>query len=131
MVIRIVCAGTFDRLHTGHVEYLKSAKSLASDAELVVIVARDSNSEKIKGKKTICSESIRLERISKLDFVDEAVLGFEKERVIDRVVSLKPDIVALGYDQWAQEDWLKKELIERGLGNVKVVRMTEFEKRAL
>jgi len=45
MKTRIVCAGTFDVLHTGHIEYLKSAKALVGDVDLIVIVARDSNSE--------------------------------------------------------------------------------------
>jgi len=125
---RIVCAGTFDILHTGHVEYLKAAKALVEDAELIVIIARDKNSEKIKGKKTVNNEELRLERIRALDFVDRAVLGYEESsRIIDRVVSLKPDIIALGYDQWAKEDWLHDELIKKGL-DVKIVRMPEFDK---
>jgi len=128
---RIVCAGTFDILHTGHIKYLKAAKALVENSELIVIVARDKNSEKIKGKKTVNNEEIRLKRISDLNFVDEAVLGYEKSsRIIDRVVSLRPDIVALGYDQWAKEDWLKSALKEKGL-DVKIVRMEKFEKKIL
>ena len=130
MVTRIVCAGTFDIFHTGHIEYLKVAKALASDSELIVIVARDMTSEKIKGKKTVNNEEVRLKKIADLDFVDEAVLGFPDGKLIERVVSLKPDIVALGFDQWAKEDWLSKELKNRGF-DVEVVRMKEFEKKSL
>jgi len=126
----IVCAGTFDLLHTGHIEYLKSAKALSEDSELVVIIARDKNSEKIKRKKTINNEITRFNRIKKLDFVNRVVLGFKGDKIIDRVLTLKPDIIALGFDQWAKEDWLKKELMKRGL-NVKVVRMPKFEKKYL
>jgi len=127
---RIICAGTFDLLHTGHIQYLKRAKALAGNLELIVIVARDDTSEKIKGKKTVNSEEIRLKRIKDLDFVDEAVLGYGGGRVIDRVISLKPDIVALGHDQWAKEDWLHNELIKKGF-DVKIVRMPKFEKMPL
>jgi len=128
---RIVCAGTFDILHTGHISYFRAAKALVEEAELIVIVARDKNSEKIKGKKSVNGERFRLKKIRDLDFVDKVVLGYEESsRIIDRVVSLKPDIIALGYDQWAKEDWLHDELIKKGL-DVKIVRMPEFEKRIL
>jgi len=127
---RVVCAGTFDRLHTGHIEFMKRSKALVEDAELVVIVARDRMSEEKKGKRTVNSEDMRLKRISELDFVDEAVLGYEGGKVIDRVVSLKPDIVALGFDQWAREDWLSEELKKKGLA-VRIVRMERYEKEFL
>ena len=127
MKIRILCAGTFDLLHNGHIEFLKKSKSLAENSELVVIVARDDTSEKIKNKSTINNQKIRLSRIKALDFVDNAFLGYEKSRLLERVVSLNPNIIALGYDQWAKEDWLLKELQERGL-NVKIVRMPKFDK---
>ena len=127
MTIRIVCSGTFDVLHTGHVEYLKKAKALARDSVLIVIVARDDNSFEIKKKRPKNNENVRLERIKALDFVDEAVLGFELDKIIDRVISLKPDIIALGYDQWAGEDWLREELRKRGV-EVRIVRMGEFER---
>ena len=125
---RIVCAGTFDILHTGHVEYLRAAKALVEEAELIVIVARDKNSEKIKGKKSVNGERFRLKKIRDLDFIDKVVLGYEESsRIMERVVSLKPDIISLGFDQWAKEDWLHDELIKKGL-DVKVVRMPKFEK---
>jgi len=130
MKTRIICAGTFDILHTGHIEYLKTAKALAQNSKLIVIVARDANSEKIKGKKTINDEQIRLEKIKELDFVDEAVLGFEGNNAIKRVISLNPDIIALGYDQWAKEDWLDGELKKNGV-NVKIFRMNKFDKTLL
>jgi FAD synthetase len=127
---RVVCAGTFDRLHTGHVEYLKKAKALLENSELVVIVARDKTSKGIKDKIPIYDEKTRLSRIRRLDFVDKVVLGYGKSRIIGRVVSLRPDLFALGYDQWAQEKWLAKELANKGL-DVRIVRMPRFERKFL
>lgn len=130
MKIRVICTGTFDRLHTGHIQYLKESKNLAKNSELIVIVARDDTSKDIKKKPTTHDERIRLKRISDLDFVDKAVLGFKSDKIIERVVSLNPDIIALGHDQWAKEEWLSKELKKKDL-NVKIVRMKKFLKKYL
>ncbi len=125
---RIVCSGTFDTIHKGHIEYLRASKALRENSELIVIVARDKNSALIKGKETINKEDVRLEKIKALDFVDEAVLGFkDKSKIIDRVVSLKPDVLALGHDQWAKEEWLKEEFSKRNL-EIDIVRMQRFDK---
>jgi len=122
MKTRILCTGTFDKLHTGHISYLKTAKNLKENSELFVIVARDKTSKDIKHKTPKNNEKTRLRRIQLLPFVDKAVLGYEKERILERVKSLKPDIIALGYDQWAREDWLKEKL------KIKVVRIRKFKK---
>jgi len=127
---KIVCSGTFDKLHTGHVKYLKESKALVENGELIVIVARDSNSERIKGKKTLNNENKRFKRILDLDFVDKAVLGFEEDNAVERVLSLEPDIIALGHDQWAKEKWLDQELKNKGL-DVKIIRMPKFSKKYL
>ncbi|MDO8509238.1 MAG: adenylyltransferase/cytidyltransferase family protein [Nanoarchaeota archaeon] len=131
MKTRVVCAGTFDILHTGHIEYLKNSKALSKNSELIVIVARDINSERIKGKKPINNENIRLKNIQSLNFVDNVILGSDvKFNPINTIASLNPDIIALGHDQWAKEEWLSSSLKEIGI-TPKIVRMPQFEKRPL
>ena len=47
----VVASGTFDLLHLGHVRFLEEAKRAGGkDAELIVIVARDSTVKARKGK---------------------------------------------------------------------------------
>ena len=41
--------GSFDLVHKGHVNFLKQAKKLGD--ELIVVVARDDNIEKVKKRK--------------------------------------------------------------------------------
>lgn len=127
---RIICSGTFDKLHTGHVKYFEEAKDLAENPYLIVIVAKDNNSERIKKKKTINNEKTRLKRVKELGIADKVVFGYEQERMIDRIVDLKPDIIALGHDQWAKEEWLKKKLRKRNI-EPKIVRMPKFDKKYL
>ena len=47
---KVMCAGTFDIVHKGHIYFLEQAKKFGD--YLVVVVARDSTSEKNKGKKS-------------------------------------------------------------------------------
>ncbi|MCD4694128.1 adenylyltransferase/cytidyltransferase family protein, partial [bacterium] len=47
-MIKVMCFGTFDNLHLGHLFYLKEAKKFGD--YLVVVIARDNNVKKIKGR---------------------------------------------------------------------------------
>jgi len=122
----VLTAGTFDIIHAGHVRLLLEAKKLAGpDGEVVVVIARDENVRKYKGHPPIFSENERLFMMQNLKPVDRAILGDVKDP-LSIIVKERPDIVVLGYDQWASEKWLVKELQKRKL-RTKVVRMRKFE----
>lgn len=107
---RILATGTFDLLHPGHVYFLTQARALGD--ELFVIVARDSN---VTHKpKPIVSEEQRLEMVNALGMVDKAFLGSEKD-IFEPLKQIRPDIIALGYDQRFNAELLEKELIKREL----------------
>jgi len=114
---RILATGTFDLLHPGHVYFLNKARALGD--ELYVLVARDSN---INHKpKPIVPEEQRLEMVDALKAVNKAILGSEKD-MFEPLREIKPDIIALGYDQRFDTEILEKELTKRGLP-AKVVRI--------
>jgi len=114
---RVLATGTFDLLHPGHLLYLSESRALGD--ELYVIVARDST---IKHKpKPIIPESQRLKMINALKIVDTAVLGSESD-MFEPLKDIKPDIIALGYDQNFDIRKLEKELNEHGF-QTKVVRI--------
>jgi FAD synthetase len=121
-MVRVMASGVFDILHTGHIHYLTEAKSLGD--ELFVVVATDSTVRK-KKHEPITSEGMRLELVRSLKPVDHAYLGREGD-IFDIVKDIKPDIIALGYDQHFEEEQLTKELKSRGL-DVKIVRISEFD----
>lgn len=114
---RILATGTFDLLHPGHVYFLSRARSLGD--ELYVIVARDSN---ITHKpKPIVPEEQRVEMVSALGVVEKALLGSEND-IFEPLKEIRPDIIALGYDQRFDPEQLENELEKRGLPS-KVVRI--------
>ena len=118
----VMCAGTFDTIHPGHLYYLSEAKKYGN--KLIVVVARDETSEKFKGKKPLHNEKERLERIRTLEIVDEAVLG-KQGNIFNIIEEIKPDVICLGYDHKVQKQELEDELKKRGL-KAEVIRIGSY-----
>ncbi|MDO8618245.1 MAG: adenylyltransferase/cytidyltransferase family protein [Candidatus Uhrbacteria bacterium] len=118
----VICFGTFDGLHDGHVDYFRQAKALAD--YLVVVVARDDTVREVKGRSAIKNQDERLMTVAEHPLVDRALLGFpgDKYQIIEQVC---PDVILLGYDQTAFTHRLAEELLMRGL-TVKVHRAAPF-----
>jgi 3,4-dihydroxy 2-butanone 4-phosphate synthase len=115
---RVMATGVFDILHPGHLSFLSQARNLGD--ELVVVVARDSTVARQK-RHPINSERARREMVESLGIVDIAVLGYEADPI--RIVQeLRPDIIALGYDQSQSEKELEDSLRKHGIG-AKIVRL--------
>ncbi len=120
-MVRVMASGVFDLIHLGHVHYLEEAKKLGD--ELVVVVARDSTVRKEK-HEPITPEEFRRDLVESLKPVDRAVLGGEGD-MFKVVEELRPDVIALGYDQYHDAERIEAELKKRGL-DIKVVRLTEL-----
>jgi FAD synthetase len=120
-MVRVLATGTFDLLHPGHLLYLTEAKALGD--ELYVIVARESM---IKHKpKPIMPESQRLAMVQALRIVDEAVLGSDKD-MFEPLRRIRPDIIALGKNQYFKENELEAMLKDNGI-DANVVRIRSFK----
>jgi len=127
----VLASGVFDLLHLGHVKFLEEAKKAGGpDAQLVVVVARDSTVEKTKGRKPIMVENQRRALVESLRVVDRAVLGYENLDIGEVIENIKPDVIALGYDQ---EDMMKQVLdyVNKNKINVEIVRVGKFGEKPL
>jgi FAD synthetase len=116
-----MASGVFDILHSGHLHYLEGAKRLGD--ELVVVVATDATVRRRK-HEPITPERMRLELIESLKPVDRAVLGREGD-MLEVVLEIRPDIIAIGYDQKLDVERIKDDLAKRGL-KVEIVRLGEY-----
>ncbi len=94
---RVLCCGTFDYLHPGHISFLEQAQELGN--ELYVVVARDANVERIKGRPPDQSEEERKTNLERLGLADDVRLGNAGTNFLKVVVDIAPDVIALGYDQ--------------------------------
>jgi FAD synthetase len=127
----VLASGVFDLLHLGHVKFLEEAKKAGGkNAELIVIIARDSTVQQTKGRKPIMPENQRRALVESLKVVDEAVLGFENFDIGDVIERIKPDVIALGYDQADMERQVR-DYIDAHKLNVKVVRVGKLEEDEL
>lgn len=127
----VLASGTFDLLHLGHVRYLEEAKKAGGEnAELIVIIARDSTVEKRKGKKPVMPEDQRRALVESLKVVDEAILGYEDFSIGNVVEKIKPDVIAVGHDQEGIEREVRRALAERGL-HIQIVKVGKFGKNEL
>ena len=127
----VLASGTFDLLHLGHVRFLEEAKKAGGkDAELIVIVARDSTVKARKGKKPVMPEDQRRALVESLKVVDEAILGLDDFSIYKVIEKIKPDVIAVGHDQ----DGIEKEVlkaIEKGKIAIELAKIGRFGKREL
>ncbi|HKG70823.1 MAG TPA: adenylyltransferase/cytidyltransferase family protein [Nitrososphaeraceae archaeon] len=116
----VLVGGVFDIIHPGHIHTLKAAK--AQGDVLVVVIARTSTALKIKKDRRIYhQERLRKELVSSLNLVDLAIIGKEGT-LYDTVEYVKPDIIALGYDQAHSEKDVAENCQKRNL-NIRVTRL--------
>ena len=115
----VFIGGGFEVIHRGHLHTISKAKSLGD--VLVVVVARDRTIRERKKREPISDENQRVALISSLRQVDAAILGVEGN-IYDTLEKVKPDLVALGYDQHHMESEIDEEGKRRGI-KLKVVRL--------
>ncbi len=121
----VLVSGTFDGIHEGHKNYFQQARQYGQ--RLIGVVGRDKIVEQIKGRLPRYSEKERIAFAKQCPEIDRVYLGIigSRDKIYDFTASLKPDIIALGYDQQAYTENLEKEMKKRGLA-VKVIRLKPF-----
>ena len=117
---RIVLAGgVFDIIHPGHIHTLKAAKALGDI--LVVAIATDKTAQKMKKRIPLHNQELRCELVDCLSMVDIAIVGHEKD-IFETVKMVKPTIIALGYDQIHQEEFISNGCKKLNL-DIEIVRL--------
>ncbi len=102
--LRVVLAGgVFDIIHPGHIYTLNAAKKLGD--VLVVVVATDNTAVKMKKRKPLHTQEQRQELVNSLSMVDLCLIG-QEDNIFKTVNHVKPQIIALGYDQVQQEKFI-------------------------
>jgi glycerol-3-phosphate cytidylyltransferase/FAD synthetase len=115
----VLAGGVFDIIHPGHISTLNAAKALGD--VLVVVVATDNTAVKMKKRNPIHSQEQRQELVNSLEVVDLCLIG-QEENIFKTVKHVRPQIIALGYDQIHQEQFITEGCKKINL-NAKVARL--------
>lgn len=127
----VIVFGTFDSLHDGHRVFLAQAAQLGD--RLVVVAARDSYIEQVKGHTSRVPASERERVLKALSQVAEVVWGDEwpAGEPYRLLRDLTFDVLALGYDQEPSDDVVHELLRQYGKQHVRVVRLSPFKPEIL
>lgn len=118
---RVMAVGVFDLLHAGHLHYMEQAKSLGD--HLTVVVAHD-DTVRMRKHEPVTGQELRRRMVNGLKPVDEAIIGNPPEvPIFDILPVVKPDVIALGYDQEHAEDRIRSRLDELGYQHIEVTRV--------
>jgi len=99
----VLAGGVFDIIHPGHIYTLNAAKALGD--VLVVVIATGNTAVRMKKRHPLHSEEQRQELINSLQVVDLCLIGNDGD-IFKTVSKVRPDIIALGYDQVHQEKFI-------------------------
>jgi len=99
----VLAGGVFDIIHPGHIHTLKAAKDLGD--VLVVAIATDKTAEKMKKRLPLHTQDQRKMLVDALSVVDVGIVGNEED-LFKTVDLIRPQIIALGYDQVHQEKFI-------------------------
>ena len=99
----VLAGGVFDIIHPGHIHTLNAAKDLGD--VLVVVIATDKTAEKMKKRLPLHTQDQRKMLVDSLSMVDLSIVGHEND-IFKTVEIIRPQIIALGYDQVHQEKFI-------------------------
>jgi len=124
---KVLTFGTFDLFHLGHKNFLEQAALLGD--KLFIWIARDTNVEKNKNKKPKWNENKRKKELEKNFPEADIRLGYTDENKIYKcLLDIKPDIIALGYDQDIYTEKLEEELERKNL-KTEILRMKAYKEK--
>jgi len=121
---RVLVFGVFDGLHSGHDAMLREARALGD--ELYVAVAQDSVVQRLKNKFSKRPLEERIADLERHEAVTRAVPGDTEIGTWKVLETVRPDIIACGYDQERMRDHLVRYVQDHKL-LIEVLVLKPFE----
>ncbi len=104
MGLKVYTGGTFDLIHSGHVNFLRACAEIG---DVTVVLNTDEFVKQYKGKPPVMDYYERFEVLSEFRCVKNIFAnegGDDSRKMIEYI---KPDIIAIGSD-WARKDYYKQ-----------------------
>ena len=93
----VMVFGVFDILHDGHRHFLRESKKLGG--QLIAVLPSDLSVKELKGRPPLHTLSERIKNLEREGLADKIISGDEVLESWGIIDSIRPDIIALGYDQ--------------------------------
>jgi glycerol-3-phosphate cytidylyltransferase len=104
MGLKVYTGGTFDLIHSGHVNFLRRCAEIGT---VTVALNTDEFIASYKGKPPVMSYDERLEILSEFLSVTNIVPNSNGADSRQTILDVAPDIIAIGSD-WARKDYYKQ-----------------------
>jgi len=113
--MNVLVSGFFDRLHPGHLKFLKGASEYG---DLYVSIGNDLNLEQQKNKKSLFNENEREQMINALDCVKRAEVSLELGKLdwLDKLDEWDIDMFIINNDGDTEEK--KQVCLEKGVSYI-------------
>jgi len=102
---KVITLGTFDLLHTGHINLLKRAKELG---DYLIVGLSSDDFALFKGKKTVLNYEQRKQILEAIKYVDEIFYVDSFYNEIIEIIERKPDVFVIGDDYKGKFDRLSE-----------------------
>lgn len=118
MSLTVYTGGTFDLIHSGHVNFLRQCAEIG---QVTVALNTDQFIRAYKGKPPIMTYNERKAVLSELRCVQEVIANEGGADSTQAIEAVDPNVIAIGSD-WARRDYYKQMgftqdwLDERGIG---------------
>ncbi len=119
---KVMAWGTFDILHEGHIEFLKTA---ATFGELCVVIGPDEIVMQNKARAPDDDQETRRKKVEALPFVKSAVIDAFAAG-LPSAERFRPDVFCLGYDQSTQWEERLAALFRGKQMQVRIVRLEQY-----
>lgn len=101
---RVITYGTFDLLHTGHINLLRRAKEIG---DYLIVAASSDKFNEIKGKKAYYTYEQRKAILEAIRYVDKVIPEHTWEQKIEDIQKYNIDAFVMGDDWEGKFDFLK------------------------
>jgi len=104
MGLKVYTGGTFDLIHSGHVNFLRRCAEIGT---VTVALNTDEFIASYKGKPPVMSYNERFEVLSEFRCVTNIIPNKNGADSRETILDVSPDVIAIGSD-WARKDYYKQ-----------------------
>ena len=104
MGLKVYTGGTFDLVHSGHVNFLRRCAEIGT---VTIALNTDEFIENYKGKPPVMSYEERFMLLSEFRCVTNIIPNYGNADSTIAIDEVSPDIIAIGSD-WARKDYYKQ-----------------------